>query len=258
MDGGDPTPPSTKADGIELVDYVMDEMAGIGIPLYFSMGNHDDFRYMENGLTAGEIYAHYMSRSNPDVIPDTDSLSNGTNYYKDFLGYKVRLICFNTNTLPTESSKGTYGITAHTITWLSGVLADMPSDWIALIMTHVPINSDLLWPTGQVLARSAEVCTAIQNSGKTAFIISGHTHFDASLKDETYGFWQIVTSSNLFYSAAETIEITTKGGQTGYNYARDVSDYTADLWDVLVIRPVSRKINFVRFGSGIDREFDLS
>jgi hypothetical protein len=36
---------------------------------------------------------------------------------------------------------------------------------------------------------------------------------------------------------------------------RKLNTASEDLWDVLVIRPQSRKINTVRFGAGEDREW---
>jgi hypothetical protein len=36
---------------------------------------------------------------------------------------------------------------------------------------------------------------------------------------------------------------------------RKLNTASEDLWDVLVIRPQSRKINTVRFGAGDDREW---
>lgn len=247
-------------DRVELIGEIMDNMHINGKPLYFAIGNHDDFRYATTGLSAKELYSYYMRKSDSDVIFDAQSY--GTNYYKDFPGMKTRLICFNSNLLPTESEKGQYGISQRTLDWTSSVLSSMPNDYIGMIITHAPLTSQMAAVGYEfTLANGDQMRTIINNSGKRCFVLCGHLHFDVAYHPSNDVMIIEIGCAKMEGSTSPKITeaIQTVGNLAdAYVYGRSTEDETADLWDIVVLRPFSMQLDLIRFGAGVDRHFNLS
>ena len=246
--------PSSSENAEDVSAMLLNSMRGIGLPLYYSMGNHDDCRYFDPYMTAAQIYSTYMSQSDKDVVFDTGYY--GLNYYKDFPQFGVRLIEIDTNKAPGASKKGAYGVSAQTVSFLTDALASMDDDDLAVIITHAPIISGLLTPKASSITGASSAVRAINESGKTVIVLSGHTHYDISTVDP---FIHVVTAANKNSLRDEdNTGIATKGTGTGQVYVRQLESGTKDLWDVVVLRPFSRIIDFIRFGSGVNRRFHIT
>ena len=98
---------------------------------------------------------------------------------------------------------------------------------------------------------------AFVDSGGTLIQLCGNSHADYSFSDP----WLTVFSTCAkFYQADVTTEEFTM--ITGYDGelvspARTLGTITEDSWSLVVVRPQARKINFIRFGAGADREFSF-
>lgn len=222
-------------------------------PLFFSVGNHDDFRYATTGMGAGDIYARYMSHSSKDVVTDSDT--KGTNYYKDYPYAKVRLICINTNILPSGNTKGAYGISTETAAFLAETLNGMPNDYIAFLITHAPLYTEMIWKTASTIPNIDRVQTVISASGKTVIATTGHCHFDTSYYPAG-GFLCVTSQCAKFEGPDEDTEYTTRGEFPAYRFSRKRDDATGDSWDVVIVKPNSGKVEYLRFGAGKDRIFN--
>jgi hypothetical protein len=111
---------------------------------------------------------------------------------------------------------------------------------------------------GQMTANSYNISSAINtfiNNGGTVIQLFGHSHAD-------YYFTSPILSiaSNCCKFEQSNIE------SEGYSYitgnvgnieapARTINTDTVQSFDIVVVRPTSRKINMIRFGAGNDREF---
>ena len=212
----DAKPPTTMEETKQQIDYVMKRLQGVGVPLIYSMGNHDDNRYISHKdgtvLTPQQIESMFMRYTLPNKVIDPSM--NGLNYYVDYDRLKIRVFVVDSNyPNPTDGFHWSHGFSDKTVEWFSNCLNEVPKGWSILVLTHRRFfqskNSDGEWIYNQ-MKMVETVNNFIANGGTYIATISGHIH----------------------------------------------RDYTSeDLWDVLVIRPQSRKINTVRFGAGDDREW---
>ena len=246
--------PSSVSNTILVGSMLLNTLRELDVPLYFTMGNHDDSRYFSSSwMTIEQIYATYMSQSCKNVIFDMGYY--GLNYYADFESFGVRLISIDTNKAPTVSGAGAYGFSNQTVAFLTSSLASMDSSWMAVVITHAPIFGKLLKEGASAINGSANVQNAIRNSGKTVAIFSGHTHYDVFDVDE---FIHTVTAANKVSLRTEDQDIELVGNELGRVYIRQTNTKTEDLWEAVVLRPFSRILDLVRFGSGVNRRFHIT
>ena len=246
--------PSSVSNTALVGSMLLNTLRELGVPLYFTMGNHDDSRYFSSSwMTIEQIYATYMSQSCKNVIFDMNYY--GLNYYADFESFGVRLISIDTNKVPTSSGAGAYGFSDQTVAFLTSSLASMDSSWMAVVITHAPIFGKLLKEGSSAINGSANVQNAIRNSGKTVAIFSGHTHYDVFDVDE---FIHTVTAANKVSLRTEDLDIELTGNELGRVYIRQTNTKTEDLWEAIVLRPFSRILDLVRFGSGVNRRFHIT
>ena len=246
--------PASVADTINIGSMLLSTLRSLDVPLYFTMGNHDDSRYFSGSwMSIEQIYATYMSQSCKNVIFDMGYY--GLNYYADFESFGVRLISIDTNKVPTSSGAGAYGFSNQTVAFLTNSLASMDSSWMAVVITHAPIFGKLLKEGMSAINGRANVQNAIRNSGKTVAIFSGHTHYDVFDVDE---FIHTVTAANKVSLRTEDLDIELTGNELGHVYIRQTNTKTEDLWEAVVLRPFSRILDLVRFGSGVNRRFHIT
>lgn len=224
----------------------------IGIPYYQAIGNHDTNYSTKAGatgntrLTLGETYRSYLSATKDIVVNE----NNFTDYYVDFDWCGVRLIVINSDYL------NAYVFSPSTAQWLSETALN--TDKIVLLATHLSMIPSQNWDNGNP-TNSDSVKSAIQtfvNNGGTVIQVCGHSHADYSFNSP----WLCVFSN---CQKLEKADLSGKEYQkiTGYDsYGlvapdRTVGTYTEDSWNVVVLRPKTRKVNFVRFGAGEDREY---
>jgi hypothetical protein len=180
--------------------------------------------------------------------PDT----NGTDYYKDFNEFGVRLVVLNADYL------NAYAYHSSTAAWLENVALD--TDKIILLAEHLSSIPTQNWNNGSPTNKDG-ITAALQsfvNNGGTVIQLCGHSHADYSFDTP----WLCVFSN---CQKLEKADLSGSGYQaiTGYDdYGLVAPDRTAgtateDSWSVVVLRLNSRKINFVRFGAGNDREYSF-
>lgn len=235
---------STSTIAQECGNKVMNEFREIGIPVYSVIGNHDDNRYhystTAQRLTVPERYQLIVNPTR-DVVPD----DTGLNYYVDFPEFKIRMICLN------GVSDYTYKFTTDTCTWFSGTALDTPSGYGVIVNAHLsPFsawNYDSKNPTNGSTIKSALDTYAASKDVISVFC--GHNHVDATFSSPYYG-------ATICCEKFENDNGDTSKWPSGATKpTRTLNTASEDCWDVVVIRPNSRKINFVRFGAGNDREY---
>ncbi len=247
----DAKPPTTMEETKQQIDYVMKRLQGVGVPLIYSMGNHDDNRYISRKegtvLTPQQIESMFMRYTLPNKVIDPSM--NGLNYYVDYDRLKIRVFVVDSNyPNPTDGFHWSHGFSDKTVEWFSNCLNEVPKGLSILVLTHRRFfqskNSDGEWIYNQ-MKMVETVNNFIANGGTYIATISGHIHRDYSHSKPFLEF---------SVAAQKCQNIEAKKGKA-LAPERKLNTASEDLWDVLVIRPQSRKINTVRFGAGDDREW---
>lgn len=243
---GDVAKATTKTN----VKHMMDGFRNLPVPFMCSVGNHDDNRYSTPLMTSGEMFANYSAQGNKPEIHYGSM--NGTNYYFDFENIKIRFIVINSNNF-----SGGYDFTEDTRTFLANALSNMPDGYQGFLFTHTSPGTIMNY-NQTVRPHGSDVETIINNSGRMCAMFYGHSHQDNSFGPSgsgalnVYDYLAICTCCE---KCTNSNGDSSKWSPNASMPTREVGTYTEDLWDIVVIRPVSRKINFVRFGAGPDREF---
>jgi UDP-2,3-diacylglucosamine pyrophosphatase LpxH len=242
----------TKADETKKqVEYVMKRLQGVGLPLIYCMGNHDDnrFAYEVDGtvFSPQQLESMYMSYTLPNKVSDPST--NGLNYYVDYERFKIRVFALDSNFQnPQNNNRWAHGFADSTLAWFEERMKEVPKGWSVLVLAHRRLvqnkNPGKNWIHNQ-LKMVETVNRFIADGGTYIATISGHVHRDMSRKKPFLEF-------SVGSEKCQNVEVK-KGSALAPE--RKLNTASEDLWDVLVIRPQSRKINTVRFGAGDDREW---
>lgn len=229
-------------------DHVTSLFNSIGVPYLFSIGNHDTNYDPSPKFDIGQTYRGFMSATK-DVV--YNKATNGTDFYKDFDDIGIRMVFINTQYL------NAYVINNDTVSWLRDVALD--TNHIVVLCSHMSTESNQNF--GNKIPTNAEevsdIITNFISSGGTLIQLFGHSHADYSFTTP----WLSIAST---CSKFESIDVTTNSMSaiTGYvdgivSPVRTEGTETEQAWDVVIVRPTSRKINLVRFGAGSDREYNF-
>ena len=234
------TPQSTSQ---KYADHILTQFARIDAPFYPCVGNHDDNRYYSSAtFTHTQLFMNYI-RNTKDVVCDRTSMC-GTNYYKDFPELELRCIFLNANTT------GQYGYSYDTCNWFDEVVEDSPYRF--LVFTHIsPAPEHNLKASLGDIPGNTRISETCQNSDKFIMLFSGHNHYDATF---TEPFMACSVNNQKFENNSGYGSSYWPAGAV--NPKRTLGNATEDCFDVVVVRPGSKKINLVRFGAGEDRALE--
>jgi len=229
------------------VEHVYEQFARLGIPFYTCIGNHDTNIYYKVGddyqkdhvFSLNQLYGIYM-RDIYDVMFDMSSMC-GTNYYKDFPEFNIRLVFLNSN------EGDDYGFTDETLAWFTDVM-NTEND--------VYVFSHRNPATSTEYHNQAEMTEVMKNAENFKMLFYGHVHYDceftAPFSDEN-PILAFAQNANKCYNHER--KDTWPAQAVLPKRALGVAE--EDCFDIVVIRPTSQKVNLVRFGAGVDREFSL-
>lgn len=250
----------TKAISTSELDHIrnsLKDITGVKNASYL-MGNHDTNTFygssMDDPITEAEMYSD-MFRQNAVGIIRPDGKLYG---YRDFDSYGIRVIYLN-----ASGGDGTHGgrganwkYTDDELTWVRDVALD--TNYQVLFFSHMPmtegtISSSSTLPTnGNAL--KAIVSDFVDNGGVVIGLIYGHTHYDYMYNNGK--FYEVsIGCEDYTYTATEAHPTASYAPQTAVIPARMRYTVTQDLWDVVIVRPVSKTVKLVRFGAGSDRAF---
>lgn len=232
-----------KMDARDLMRF----FSGIGVPLLYAIGNHDDNRYFANeggdrAFTAGEIHAEFIQ--NTDERTSVGGPMQGCNYYRDVDRLKLRLIV-----LMSINFNKAYQYTTETQDFLTATFASMPAGYKALIFTHTPLTATQSY-TGTSFPGGGTIETIIKNNlDKFICLFFGHTHFD--------NFYMTpFPEVNIGCAKVYNTEYGTAGAaapEGAYFCERAAGDYREQLWDTVVVDQTNALLSLIRFGAGPDR-----
>ena len=247
----------TRAETSEILSKIMPMQRSVGVPVYFTAGNHDDNAYGSASyyFTTSMMYQNYYAQCSNDVV--YDSANYGTNFYKDFDAFKIRLISLDAANSDTGSTPH-YKYSGTTTTWFSNTMDSVPEGYMVIVITHLSPIASHNW-NDTVPSNASSVKNKMQafvDSGGDLVLFMGHSHADFSWSTP---WLEIATLHNRTNAYTAEYTVTENDGTNlpvgAKIYPRTLGTVTEDCWDAVVIKPGSRTINMIRFGAGEDRTF---
>lgn len=223
----------------------------IGLPYYFTEGNHDNNPYYVDGeyFDISQCFKAWYAATKGVRF---NVAENGTDYYIDFDNLNVRLVCLNACNV-NEANRYAYGST--TANWLRG--SALNTNYTVLLIEHLSSIPSQVWGNNAPINNEA-ITQALQdftNDGGIIIQLSGHSHVDLAFVNPWLSIMQVCQKF-------EQAIITTPEYQAieGYidvmgNPSRTAGTYTEDAWSVCVLKPFNDTLHMIRFGAGIDRIF---
>lgn len=247
-----------KATDISRIQEVVGSLRAVNGYAYTLVGNHDDGSFTAQTtplLSEGELYSLFGRH----MTMISDFLNNEKVYgYKDFDSVGIRLIFLDSriNTGADGATPATWGYDADQIAWLTADALNTNNQ--VIIFSHMGVTQEYsvgnIQPVNGVQVRNA-IESFIANGGVVIGLFHGHTHWDfIGQYSQTNGFKEVSTGcgrvvsgpypSGLYFPTGADMPI------------REAGTATQELYDVIVIKPKSRKVNMIRFGAGNNRNFD--
>ena len=239
----------------------MKQLKSVHPNLIYTPGNHDDNRYLnrdgaqasvsEWDYTKGEVFSYYLSTNCPKKIFNTDN--NGLDYYFDYPQFNIRIIAIDSNYYNSTTKSWNYGYADSTVSWLTNILADTPSGYAVLLLSHMsPVYShnadNYLYPNMELIQNVIQ--GFINSGGDFIGTFYGHSHLDWS----TATPWlDISFCCGKLHNGSVTPDLENMPNAVAPD--RVIGTATEDCWSVVLILPESRKIKVIRFGAGNDAEY---
>ena len=223
---------------------ILDRIKSWQIPFYMIIGNHDTnyFRNNPELLSEQEQYNYYLK----GIV--SGNLEEGQLwYYQDFAEYKLRFLFLHSFDAQQELR---YGFPEEEVDWILKMLEHMQGDYLAVLFSHeAPLARLDYWAkevrNGELLMKLLEEWHRNHGERILAFI-HGHTHADYIYRDRAFPIISVGCSKCEYFAD--------KKPDGAYTCRRELGTVLQELWDTMIITPKERKIEFVRFGSGLDRQ----
>lgn len=227
-----------------IASQCINEMRAVCEPVYLAIGNHDTNYFKGNPqfLTEEEQYGIYGR------FQDKYVKREGTNgyYYVDYEYVGLRMIFLSSF---NHKEKIRYGFPKEEVSWLEKILETTPEGYQVLVFCHdAPLARLDYWASdirnGEALMKVLEDYN--RRPGKAVLgYIHGHTHADYIYRERSFPIISI--------GCAKCEYFPDKKPEGSIRYMRKLGDVTQDLWDVLIITPEAKRLDFVRFGAGEGR-----
>ena len=227
--------------------YMLNSFKNIGLPYLFTLGNHDTNYDPSPKFTISETYGAFYSAT--PKTAKVNANSNGTDFYIDYNDLKIRIVSLNSNYLNSMF------ISDSSANWFKNDALNTNN--VVIFCTHEsPINTQN-WAAITVYNGEwvkEQINNFIANGG-TLVQLFGHSHADYNFSTP----WLSIASNcgKFEQSNLDTDEYRAITGYDGNIVApvRVQGTDTEQSFSVVVVRPTIKKINLVRFGAGLDREF---
>lgn len=225
---------------------MLDDLRKPGTPVYVLLGNHDSNYFHDNPdvMSVAEQVALY--HRDMDCVKSDFALPY---YYVDFSSGKLRAVFLNAY---DNDAVPRYGFDAPQIEWLGKVLNSAPKNYTILLFAHdAPLAELDFWSDtirgGDELMRVCEEHQLI--AGNILAYIHGHTHADYIYTERAFPITSI--------GCAKCEDMTDKKPPGSVTQPRRLGSVSQELWDVLIVKPIARRIEFVRFGAGSNRQISV-
>ncbi len=229
----------------DYVSAVLEDLRGIGAPLYYVLGNHDSnyFRGNPERFSKEEIRRLYLPEEEHSYYQVV--LTNEASGEQQSAAWHLRLI-FLDSFDPKERVR--YGFHDEELNWLEELLSRTPSDWQVLVCSHVPPAPRLhYW--SDVIRGSRRLLRILQEyqarTGGLIGFIHGHNHGDQIDYEEGFPIIGIGCNKCEYFTDKKPVGAVA--------YERKLHTVSQDLWDVCLLSPGRGTMDLIRFGAGVDR-----
>lgn len=249
----------SKAESVSIIKKLRNGMNRIvnGMNAFILTGNHDTntfYNNMAQPILEKDMYSIWGRQIEKDVIRPNTKLY----YYKDFEDENVRVVFLHSSMGDgTHGGQGdNWGYPIDECDWVRDVALNTTKH--ILFFSHMPLtkghisNSSELPTNGDVIIQHC--ANFISDGGVVIGLIHGHAHADW-LIDNGY-FYECSIDCNVYEDiSSDIIPSSSYAPSHSIHNARAKGTYTQDLFDYVIIKPLERKVNLIRFGAGDDREW---
>ncbi len=221
-----------KEVNAEYVRRIYSDLKELEVPMYVTLGNHDSNYFWNNPETFSEKeqYELYLREINTE--------DERLYYYKDFPDLKLRMFFLHSHDYREENR---YGYSDEELYWFKCSLAEMPTDYKAIIFSHCPpLARYHYW--NKIMRNGEKMLDAARRANAIAWI-HGHNHADAIWYEDKLPIVSI--------GCNKLEDFKDKKPEGSVVPDRKAFEYSEDLWDVMTISKDT--IIFNRFGAGEDR-----
>ena len=218
-----------------FVSRVLGDLKACDVPVYSCVGNHDAnyFKGNSESLSVEECALLYLGRKEPW-------------YAVDFDKSKTRCVFLQTFD-PTRKVR--YGFASQEVRWLKKTLRATPEGYKVIVFSHLPLFAEIHYWSDTLLneKRIISVLRTFDQArgGGVLAYVHGHSHVDQIYRKLAF------PDVSIGCAKFEDFEECKPAGSTTPH--RAFGDVSQDLWDVVVVKPESDVIDFIRFGAGDDR-----
>lgn len=214
-------------------------------PFYMAIGNHDTnyFRNNMDRLSEEEQYEYYLQQ----IKQGDKSLW----YRVDYAEHKLCMLFLHSFDAVQDLR---YGFPLEEVEWVRSQLEQLSEEYQVILFSHdAPLARLDYWAkeirNGELLTSMLEEWNRMHGKRIMAFV-HGHTHADYIYQEREFPIISIGCSKCEYFADKKPEGATT--------YRRLQGTVLQELWDTMIINTKDRKIEFIRFGSGMDRCIDLN
>lgn len=251
----------TKDKTEQILSETRQEMLSISNMSFLLTGNHDDnhvyYNSHNNGLiTDSDRYA-LLNRFNETRVCRKQS----NQYYYIDISNDLRIICIDgmLGDGHLGNNGESWGYTDEQVEWMRSDA--LSTNRQVMVLSHMQLSSiySSHYDDGYMIYNSDAMLDALSKFKESGGIVigffNGHTHADF-MTQNSIGIHEVqIGTQNMNQSGTFGQSSYSDGAYTPNVPIRKKDSVTQDLWDVLIVKPLSKTVKLIRFGAGEDREF---
>lgn len=251
----------TKDETEQILSETRQDMLSISNMSFLLTGNHDDNHVYYNShndglITDSDRYA-LLNRFNEIRVCRKQS----NQYYYIDISDDLRIICLDgmLGDGHLGNDGNSWGYTDEQVEWMRSDA--LSTNRQVMVLSHMQLSSiySSHYDDGYMIYNSDAMLDALSKFKESGGIVigffNGHTHADF-MTQNSIGIHEVQTGTqNMNQSGTFGQSSYSDGVYTPNVPVRKKDSTLQDLWDVLIVKPLSKTVKIIRFGAGEDREF---
>ena len=251
----------TKDETEQILSETRQDMLSISNMSFLLTGNHDDNHVYYNSnndglITDSDRYA-LLNRFNEIRVCRKQS----NQYYYIDISDDLRIICLDgmLGDGHLGNNGESWGYTDEQVEWMRNDALNTKRQ--VMVLSHMQLSSiySRHYDDGYMIYNSDAMLDALSKFKESGGIVigffNGHTHADF-MTQNSIGIHEVQTGTqNMNQSGTFGQSSYSDGAYTPNVPVRKKDSTLQDLWDVLIVKPLSKNVKIIRFGAGEDREF---
>lgn len=251
----------TKDETEQILSETRQDMLSISNMSFLLTGNHDDNHVYYNShndglITDSDRYA-LLNRFNEIRVCRKQS----NQYYYIDISDDLRIICLDgmLGDGHLGNDGNSWGYTDEQVEWMRSDA--LSTNRQVMVLSHMQLSSiySSHYDDGYMIYNSDAMLDALSKFKESGGIVigffNGHTHADF-MTQNSIGIHEVQTGTqNMNQSGTFGQSSYSDGVYTPNVPVRKKDSTLQDLWDVLIVKPLSKTVKIIRFGAGEDRGF---